>query len=116
MRIYVSIYGDGALLDANAHSPDNLRRDEETDEDGHKGETAILQLDGVPDSVARRALDYVNGNLGAEPYSDGYEATECIVTAKSSTVLECTVNRPEGWSNADCKRLGGCYLCGGMHE
>lgn len=65
----------------------------------------------MPDEIARRALDYVRGNSGAEPYSDGYEAMECIQAAESSHVLSCTVN----WPTAECKRLGGCYLCGGMH-
>ena len=114
--LYVSIYGDGASLDANTRGPSSLRLDDEQDEDGNCGETATLQLDNVPDDIAARAIAYVNGNNGPNPYRDGYEAMECINAAECSHVLSCTVNRPNRWSNAECKRLGGCYLCGGMHE
>ncbi len=107
-RLFVSIYGDGALLDANTKGPSSLRLDDS--EEG--GETATIQLENVPDDIARRALDYVRGNTGANPYSDGYEAMECINAAESSEVLSCTV----AWSESECKRLGGCYLCGGIHK
>ena len=118
--LYVSVYGDGALLDANTTTPDSLRRDDapECDENGEPidGETcqptAILALHGVPKSIRTRALDYVGGNTGADPYSDGYEAMECINAAQRVEVLECGVS----WSSVDCHRLGGCFLCGGMHE
>ena len=109
--LYVSVYGDGALLDASFDSPDYLRRDEEPDEEGNPQPTAILALSGVPRSIAERAMDYVNGNCGTEPYSDGYQAMECVCAAKSIEVLECDVS----WSPEECKRLGGCYLCSGFH-
>ena len=111
--LYVSVYGDGALLDATTISPSDLRRDDEPDEEGEPRPTAILQLEGVPKNIRVRAVDYARrDNNGAEPYSDGYEAMECINAAEHVEVLECEVP----WTEAKCRRLGGCFLCGGMHE
>ena len=113
MNLYVSIYGDGALLDATTTSPGNLRRDDEPDEEGQDRPTAILALHGVLYAIRVRAVDYCRrGNAGADPYSDGYEAMECVQAATEVEVLECGVT----WSHAECKRLGGCFLCGGMHN
>jgi hypothetical protein len=116
VTLYVSVYGDGALLDANTTSPYDLRIDEESGDDDTPNETAKLELLDVPEGIAKRAMAYVNGNTGPNPYSDGYEAMECVTLAKTVNVIECSVNRPDGWTHATCKRLGGCYLCGGMHE
>jgi hypothetical protein len=111
--LYVSVYGDGALLDATTKGTESLRHDEEMDENGDPNPTAILELLGVPVSIVRRAVDYCRrDNQGADPYSDGYEAMECVNAAETVNVLECDVP----WSPAECKRLGGCFLCGGMHE
>jgi hypothetical protein len=121
VNLAVSVYGDGALLDATLDGdPGNLARDEEPecDEDGHpmpdtQQPTAILELSGVPAMTALRAVDYCrHENMGPEPYRDGYEAMECVEGAKECEVCECSVP----WSPAECKRLGGCYLCGGNHE
>jgi len=104
--LFVSVYGDGALLDATIDvDGDDLRRDDE-------GPTAILRLTGVPAEIAMAAVDYANGNMGPCPYSDGYEACECLAVAQSSEVVECDVP----WSSDECKRLGGCFLCGGDHR
>ena len=104
----VSIYGDGALLDASLDGhPDDLQVD------GEPQPTARLRLSGVPTLVALAAVDYCrHDNLGPQPYRDGYEAMECIQQAKKSEVWECGV----GWSASECKRLGGCFLCGSNHE
>jgi len=111
----VSIYGDGALLDALVGDWIlDLRTDDETDEDGNDNPTARIRLVDVPLSIADRAVDYCrNDNNGkSEPYSDGYEAMECINAAGKSSVWSCDVP----WSTAECQRLGGCYLCGGNHD
>ena len=110
----VSVYGDGALLDATRDGhPDDLRTDDEPDESGDPQPTARLRLAGVPTLVALAAVDYCrHDNMGPEPYRDGYEAMECIQQAKKSEVWDCGV----GWSPSECKRLGGCFLCGGTHE
>ena len=111
--LYVSIYGDGALLDATTTNPGSLRRDDESDEEGNPNCTAILALGGVPKDVRIRAVDYCRrDNAGENPYSDGYEAMECINVAEHVDVLECDVP----WPESECRRLGGCFLCGGMHE
>jgi hypothetical protein len=119
--LFVSVYGDGALLDATTTAPGNLRRDNEPqrDENGDAIEdadpepTAILSLSGVPKAIRTRAVDYARrGNCGAAPYSDGYEAMECVHVATDVEVLDCSVP----WSHAGCKRLGGCFLCGGLHD
>ncbi|MEQ8786231.1 MAG: hypothetical protein RIC55_08025 [Pirellulaceae bacterium] len=111
--VWVSIYGDGALLDCTLDGDwGNLKHDDELDEQGDAQPTAIIALRGVPCAVALAAWDYCQGNQGSSPYSDGYEATECCAVAKESEVLECSVP----WSCAECKRLGGCFLCGGDHS
>lgn len=104
----VAIYGDGALLDAHVvgEDGDELREDED-------GEWAHIHLTGVPALAAMDAVMYArHDNMGARPYRDGYEAMECCQKAKESSVLSCSV----AWSTKECRRLGGCYLCGGMHE
>ena len=112
-ELYISVHGDGALLDATTTSPDNLRRDDETDEEGNLNHTAIFALHGVPKPIRVRAVDYARrDNAGADPYSDGYQAMECVHAAKASDVLDCDVP----WTTQECKRLGGCFLCGGMHD
>ena len=66
--LYVSIYGDGALLDATTTGPGNLRHDDEQDENGVIQPTAVLALQGVPHSIRVRAVDYCRrDNQGAEP-------------------------------------------------
>jgi hypothetical protein len=112
--LVVSIYGDGALLDACLDDdPDDLRVDDEAGDNGELQPTARLRLSGVPTLVALAAVDYCrHDNMGPQPYRDGYEAMECVATAKKSEVYECGV----GWSPAECKRLDGCFLCGGTHE
>ena len=119
--LVVSIYGDGALLDASLDGDTgNLRIDEEPecDEDGHpipdtRQPTAILELSGVPAMVALRAVDYCrHENTGPEPYRDGYEAMECVADAKGKAVWSCDIP----WTPEECDRLGGCYLCGGDHR
>lgn len=121
VSLAVSVYGDGALLDATLDGdPGNLARDEEPEWDQHgrpipdtRQPTAILELSGVPAAAALRAVDYCrHENMGPEPYRDGYEAMECVAEAKGCAVWECSVP----WSPAKCKRLGGCYLCGGNHQ
>jgi len=121
LDLSVSIYGDGALLDAsldgdtgNLHVDEEPERDEDGEPiDGTRQATAILELSGVPTMVALRAVDYCqHENTGPEPYSDGYEAMECVAGAKKCEVWKCSGR----WSAAECKRLGGCYLCGGNHE
>jgi len=110
--LYVSVYGDGALLDATTTGPGSLRRDDEPDEDGSDRPTAILALHGVPRRIRIRAVDYCRrDNAWAEPYRDGYEAMECVSAAQEVEVLDCDVP----WTEAECRRLGGCFLCGGMH-
>ena len=110
----VSIYGDSALLDASQEDhPDDLQVDDEPDENGIPQPTARLRLFGVPTLVALAAVDYCrHDNMGPQPYGDGYEAMECIQQAKKREVWECGV----GWSPSECKRLGGCFLCGSNHE
>ena len=111
--LYVSIYGDGALLDATTTNPDSLRHDDEPGEDGNPQPTAILALEGVPAAVRIRAIDYCRrGNAGDEPYSDAYEAMECCQQAESANVLSCDVP----WTPEECDRLCGCFLCGGDHR
>ncbi len=122
VTLYVSVYGDGALLDCSFRGPDRLKRDNEAcgdceacheEEECTSNNTAIIRLDNVPSPIALRAWDYCReDNMGAEPYSDGYEATECLGAAESSEVIACSVP----WTKADCERLGGCFLCGGMHD
>lgn len=120
MRLAVSVYGDGddgELLDAE-EMPDfegeltayemsicnDLKRD-------RKGDTAVLDLRGVPTEIALAALDYANGNCGPCPYRSGYSSLECVEEAGEAVVVSCTVN----WSPAECDWYGGCYLCGGNH-
>jgi hypothetical protein len=119
--LVVSIYGDGALLDASLDvDTGSLRIDEEPerDEAGNpipdtQQATAILELSGVPSMVALRAVDYCrHENTGPEPYSDGYEAMECFADSKEKTVWSCDIP----WTPEECDRLGGCYLCGGDHR
>lgn len=112
--LVVSIYGDGALLDASLDDdPEDLRTDDEPDENGDRQPTARLRLSGVPTLVALAAVDYCrHDNMGPQPYRDGYEAMECIQQAKKREVWNCGV----GWSPSECQRLGGCFLCGGNHE
>ena len=112
--LVVSVYGDGALLDASLDDdPEDLRTDDEPEDNGDPQPTARFRLAGVPTLVALAAVDYCrHDNMGPEPYRDGYEAMECIQQAKKSEVWDCSV----GWSPSECKRLGGCFLCGGTHE
>lgn len=124
LTMHVSIYGDGALLDAtlegdygNLKHDDEPRRNEdgEPDEDGELEPTAVIELKGVPTLVALAAIDYCrHQNLGPQPYFDGYQAMECITTAKESKVISCGVS--EYWPPEECDRLGGCFLCGGDHR
>ena len=120
LSLYITVYGDGALLDASMEDSGGLLHDKACGEcksciagDGcDNNHTCTLELAGVPARIALAAIDYCNGNSGPEPYSDGYEAMECFSEAKTSTVLECEVP----WEPTECDRLGGCFLCGGDHR
>lgn len=100
-ELYVTIYGDGALLDASF--------DPDVEGDGQGDWCKVLYT--LPGNAADDAVNYCRDGNTRPGYRDGYEALGALERAAlSSELLECTVD----W-DSDGPGPEHCYLCGERH-
>ena len=87
VRELVAAYiGDGYLLGVTETEHGNGRR--YWDPAGDEESICRAALEDVPESVARRLLDYSAGNSGPDPLSDGYEAAS-LAAPFAGDVISC---------------------------